>query len=83
VELLGKNASEASRIAAPERPQILLSSDKVLIVRRHDLTVRIRARFAASQEVVAPPDDSYRGRNGKPRRNVFYMISHFWILRIG
>jgi hypothetical protein len=47
LKLLGKNAREARRIAAPERPQVLLSGDKVLIVRRYDLAVRIRARFAS------------------------------------
>ena len=77
VELLGQNARQARGIAAPERPQVLLSCDEVLIVRRYDLAVWIRARFAAGQEVVAPPDDSYRGRNGEPCRNVLYMISHF------
>jgi hypothetical protein len=81
LELLGQNARDASRITAPERPQILLRRNEELIVRRYDLAVRIRARFAAGQEVVAPPDDSYRNRNGEPARNVFYMISHFWILR--
>jgi hypothetical protein len=83
VELLGQDPCEARGIAAPIRPKIFLRGDEILIVRRYDLAVRIGARLTARQEVVAPPDDCYRGRNDEPRRNMFYMISHFWILRIG
>jgi hypothetical protein len=73
-ELLGENAGEASRIAAPVRPQIFLRRDEVLIVRRDDLAVRIRARFTARQEVVATSDDGYRARNEEPARYEFYVV---------
>jgi hypothetical protein len=76
VELLRQNSCQTRGIAAPVRPQSLLRGDEELIVRRLYLSVRIRARFTAGQEVVATSDDGYRARNEEPPRDVSYMVLH-------
>ena len=60
--------SQTRRITAPVRPQVFLRRNEELIVSCNDLPVRIGARFAAREEIVASHDRGYCARNDEPPR---------------